>query len=51
MVVAGYSIETPRLLLNSATGKHPHGLGNSSGLVGTHLTIHASDAIWARFVV
>jgi choline dehydrogenase-like flavoprotein len=49
VVVAGYAIETPRLLLNSATGKHPHGLANSSGLVGTHLTIHASDAIWATF--
>jgi choline dehydrogenase-like flavoprotein len=49
VVVAGYAIETPRLLLNSATAKHPDGLGNSSGLVGTHLTIHASDAIWATF--
>ncbi|HEY4032115.1 MAG TPA: GMC family oxidoreductase, partial [Caulobacteraceae bacterium] len=49
VVVAGYAIETPRLLLNSATGRHPHGLANSSGLVGTHLMIHASDAIWARF--
>ena len=32
-MVAGYAIETPRLLLNSADRRHPDGLGNSSGLV------------------
>lgn len=30
VVVAGYAIETPRLLLNSADRRHPDGLGNSS---------------------
>ena len=49
VVVAGYSIETPRLLLNSATAKHPQGLSNSSGLVGTHLTVHAGPGEWAYF--
>ena len=49
VVVAGYAIETPRLLLNSATPKHPHGLGNSSGIVGTHLTTHAGPGVWATF--
>ena len=49
VVVAGYAIETPRLLLNSATPRHPHGLGNSSGLVGTHLTTHAGPGVWATF--
>ena len=49
VVVAGYAIETPRLLLNSATPKHPHGLANSSGLVGTHLTTHAGPGVWASF--
>ena len=34
VVVAGYAIETPRLLLNSADRRHPDGLANSSGLVG-----------------
>ena len=34
VVVAGYAIETPRLLLNSATSRYPDGLANSSGLVG-----------------
>src|SRR3546814_20231257 len=33
VVVAGYAIETPRLLLNSANSEFPDGLANSSGLV------------------
>jgi choline dehydrogenase-like flavoprotein len=37
VVVAGYAIETPRLLLNSANARHPDGLANSSGLVGKNL--------------
>ena len=49
VVVAGYAIETPRLLLNSETAHHPGGLANSSGLVGTHLTTHAGPGIWATF--
>ena len=32
--VAGNSIETPRLLLLSASSKFPDGLANSSGQVG-----------------
>ena len=49
VVVAGYAIETPRLLLNSACPAFPQGLANSSGLVGTHLTTHAGPGVWARF--
>ncbi|TFW34682.1 GMC family oxidoreductase [Massilia horti] len=49
VVVAGYAIETPRLLLNSACPRYPHGLANSSGLVGTHLTTHAGPGVWATF--
>jgi choline dehydrogenase-like flavoprotein len=49
VVVAGYSIETPRLLLNSACPQFPDGLANSSGLVGKLLTIHASPGVWASF--
>jgi choline dehydrogenase-like flavoprotein len=49
VVVAGYAIETPRLLLNSACPQAPHGLANSSGLVGTHLTTHAGPGAWATF--
>ncbi|NEX64597.1 GMC family oxidoreductase [Noviherbaspirillum galbum] len=49
VVVAGYAIETPRLLLNSACSRFPHGLANGSGLVGTHLTTHSGPGVWARF--
>jgi choline dehydrogenase-like flavoprotein len=46
VVVAGYAIETPRLLLNSATSRYPDGLANSSGLVGRYLTVQANQAVW-----
>ena len=46
VVVAGYSIETPRLLLNSAGPAHPNGLANAEGLVGTSLMVHANNAVW-----
>ncbi len=46
VVVAGYAIETPRLLLNSASGKFPDGLANSSGLVGKNLMVQANQAVW-----
>ena len=49
VVVAGYAIETPRLLLNSACPEFPDGLANSSGLVGTHLMVHAGNPVWATF--
>ena len=49
VVVAGYSIETPRLLLNSACSAFPDGLANRSGLVGTNLMTHSSNGVWARF--
>jgi choline dehydrogenase-like flavoprotein len=49
VVVAGYAIETPRLLLNSACPQFPQGLANSSGLVGTHLCTHAGPGVWASF--
>jgi len=49
VVLAGYAIETPRLLLNSACRQAPQGLANSSGLVGTHLTTHAGPGAWASF--
>jgi choline dehydrogenase-like flavoprotein len=49
VVLAGYAIETPRLLLNSACPQFPQGLANSSGLVGTHLTTHSGPGVWASF--
>ncbi len=46
VVVAGYAIETPRLLLNSASTRHPNGLANSSGLVGRYLMTQANQAVF-----
>ena len=46
VVVAGYAIETPRLLLNSGSTRFPDGLANSSGLVGKNLTVQANQAVW-----
>jgi choline dehydrogenase-like flavoprotein len=49
VIVSGYSIETPRLLLMSASSQHPDGLANSSGMVGKGLMIHGSDIVFGRF--
>ena len=48
VIVAGYSIETPRLLLNSASAQHPEGLANSTGLVGKSLMVHSNHAVWGE---
>lgn len=48
VVVAGYAIETPRLLLNSACAQFPDGLANSSGLVGRNLMVQLNQAVWGQ---
>jgi choline dehydrogenase-like flavoprotein len=48
-VLSAFSIETPRLLLHSATARYPDGLANSSGTVGRYLLAHVADAHLARF--
>jgi len=40
MVLACNGVGTPRLLLNSASGRFPNGLANTSGLVGKNLMFH-----------
>ena len=40
VICAGGAIETARLLLNSASPQHPHGLGNQYDQVGRHLQGH-----------
>lgn len=49
VVVAGYSIETPRLLLNSACPQFPDGLANGSGWVGKCLMTHSNHRVWGTF--
>jgi len=49
VIVCGYAIETPRLLLNSACPKYPTGLANSSDMVGRCLMVQAGNVILGRF--
>jgi choline dehydrogenase-like flavoprotein len=47
--VAGNSIETPRLLLLSASALFPAGLGNSSGQVGRNYMRHTTATVWGQY--
>ncbi|WP_148575423.1 GMC family oxidoreductase [Nocardioides caldifontis] len=47
--VAGNSIESPRLLLMSASALHPDGLANSSGQLGRNYMRHTTGSVYARF--
>ncbi len=49
VIVSAFSIETPRLLLNSACNKYPQGIANSSGLVGKYLMTHSGHDVYAKF--
>ncbi|HZP76127.1 MAG TPA: GMC family oxidoreductase [Pseudolabrys sp.] len=49
VILAGAAVSNPRLLLNSATDKHPKGLSNASGLVGNYVMTHFAGATWAIF--
>jgi choline dehydrogenase-like flavoprotein len=48
VVVAGYSVETPRLLLNSACSACPDGVANGSGLVGKCLMVHSNHGVFGE---
>jgi len=47
--VAGNSIESPRLLLNSESSMFPDGLANSSGQVGRNYMRHMTASVYAIF--
>jgi choline dehydrogenase-like flavoprotein len=49
VAVAGNSIETPRLLLMSASAKFKDGLANSSGQVGRNYMRHMTGSVYAAF--
>lgn len=49
VAVAGNSIESPRLLLNSASSLFPDGLANSSGQVGRNYMRHMTGSVYAVF--
>jgi choline dehydrogenase-like flavoprotein len=49
VVLAAWAAQNPRLLLNSATDKHPNGLANKNGLVGKYIMAHFNSGTWAMF--
>ena len=50
VIVAGNGVGSPRLLLMSANGRHPHGLANGNDVVGRYLLHHTLVAaeIWVE---
>jgi choline dehydrogenase-like flavoprotein len=49
VAVAGNSIESPRLLLNSESSMFPDGLANSSGHVGRNYMRHTTGSVYGVF--
>lgn len=47
--VAGNAVETPRLLLNSASSMFPDGMANADGNVGRYYTRHATAHVFGTF--
>ncbi len=49
VIMACNGIGTPRILLNSVSGRFPSGVANSSGLVGKNLMLHPNAQIRGHF--
>ncbi len=49
VAIAGYSIETPRLLLNSASRRFPHGLCNDFDQVGRYVMVQGATQTAGRY--
>lgn len=49
VVVAGYAIETPRLLMLSATHCYPEGLGNEHDQLGRNVMVQGAPQVAGRF--
>ena len=49
VVVAANGVGTPRMLLMSASDRHPNGLSNSSGMVGKNLMFHVYAGVTGVF--
>jgi choline dehydrogenase-like flavoprotein len=49
VAIAGYSIETPRLLLNSACAAFPDGLANDADLVGRYVMVQGAPQTAGRY--
>lgn len=49
VILAAYAFQTPRILLNSATARHPNGMANSSGLLGRSMMTHTAANVYGLF--
>ena len=49
VAVCGYSIESPRLLLNSSTADFPHGLCNNEDQVGRYVMVQGATQTAGRY--
>jgi choline dehydrogenase-like flavoprotein len=49
VAVACYSIESPRLLLNSACRRHPDGIGNDHDQLGRYVMVQGASQVAGRF--
>jgi choline dehydrogenase-like flavoprotein len=49
VAVAGYSIETPRLLLTSTSKRFPHGVGNDFDQVGRYVMVQGASQTAGRW--
>ncbi len=49
VVLAAFAFQNPRILLNSATDKHPRGLANSSDMVGRYMMGHSATNVFGLF--
>ncbi|MFN2581293.1 MAG: GMC family oxidoreductase [Candidatus Dormibacteria bacterium] len=49
VALAGYSIETPRLLMLSSSSRYPHGLCNNEDQVGRYIMVQGAPQVAGRF--
>ena len=49
VVLAAWSAQNPRLMMISATDKHPKGLANSGGVLGKYMMAHYASGTWELF--
>src|SRR4051812_14573885 len=50
VVLGAGCLDSTRILLNSKSARHPQGMGNSSGLLGCHLSEHAMGPRGSGFI-
>jgi choline dehydrogenase-like flavoprotein len=49
LVVLAALTQTPRIMLNSVTSAHPHGLSNRNGMVGKYILVHPTLNVYGLF--